>query len=195
VLAALDTGSSFEGMGASREISFAALAEPAFYLVMAIFCLPAHSLSFSGIFAALPWEEWGFMHPEYLVAAAALFLVMLAENSRIPVDDPNTHLELTMIHEVMILDHSGPDLAAILYGSAIKLFLFAALITHILLPVPNTVWGLPIFLLGIVLVGLCIGVVESGMGRLSLKRVPQLLVGASVLALVALGVLFFRGLA
>jgi formate hydrogenlyase subunit 4 len=193
--AALDTGSSFEGMGASREAAFSALAEPALFLSMAILCVPAGSATFADAFGKLPWTTWGFEHPTYLAAALSLFAVLLAENSRIPVDDPNTHLELTMIHEVMVLDHGGPDLAFILYGSAVKLFVIGALLTHVLLPIPaNGGWR------GIVLLGggelalaALVGVVESVMARLRLPRVPQFLVGAVVLAVVGLAALLYRG--
>jgi formate hydrogenlyase subunit 4 len=191
--AALDTGSSFEGMGASREAAFAALAEPTLFLVLAILCIPAGSPSFAAAWAALPWETWIAAHPPLIAATVALFVVTLAENSRIPVDDPNTHLELTMIHEVMVLDHSGPDFAFILYGSAIKLFLFASLIVHILLPVPAGLAGLPVFLLGVAAVAVAVGIVESITARLRLLRVPQFLIGASVIAALGLLVLFFRG--
>jgi len=193
--AALDTGSPFEGMGASREAAFSALAEPALFLVLAIICLPADSVSFSGALDALPWQHWGVAHPCLLAAAAALFIVLLAENSRIPIDDPNTHLELTMIHEVMILDHGGPDLAFILYGAAVKLFLFSGLLVHVLLPIPASVgWqSALVFTFGQVGVAVLIGIVESMTARLRLPRVPQLLIGATVIAALGLGVLFYRG--
>src|SRR5262249_45821996 len=138
MLAALDTGSSFQGMGASPEASFAALAEPALFLALAMICVPARSVSFAGAFAALPWASWGAAHPAYLVAVVALFVVLLAENARIPVDDPATHLELTMIHEVMVLDHSGPDFATIVYGTAVKLFVMGALLAHLILPIDDS---------------------------------------------------------
>jgi formate hydrogenlyase subunit 4 len=193
--AALDTGSPFEGMGASREAAFSALAEPALFLVLAIICLPADSVSFSGALDALPWQAWGVAHPCLLAAAAALFVVLLAENSRIPIDDPNTHLELTMIHEVMILDHGGPDLAFILYGAAVKLFLFAGLLVHILLPIPSeTGWrSVLMFTGGQVGVAVLVGAIESMTARFRMPRVPQLLIGATVTAALGLGVLFYRG--
>jgi formate hydrogenlyase subunit 4 len=193
--AALDTGSSFEGMGASREAAFSALSEPALFLSVAILCVPARSATFSDAFGKLPWTTWGFEHPTFLAAALSLFAVLLAENSRIPVDDPNTHLELTMIHEVMVLDHGGPDLGLIHYGSAVKLFVIGALLSHVLLPIPaDGGWRGVALLCGgeIGLAGL-IGVVESIMARLRLSRVPQFLVGAAVLSAVGLAVLFYRG--
>jgi formate hydrogenlyase subunit 4 len=193
--AALDTGSSFEGMGASREAAFSALAEPALFLSLAILCVPARSATFGDAFRGLPWTTWGFEHPTYLAAALSLFAVLLAENSRIPVDDPNTHLELTMIHEVMVLDHGGPDLGFILYGSAVKLFAIGALLTHVLLPIPaGGGWrGIALLCGGELALAALVGVVESVMARLRLPRVPQFLVGATVLAAIGLGALFYRG--
>ena len=135
--AALDTGSSFEGMGASREAAFSALAEPALFLALAILCIPAGTRVVRATLGRAALGDVGSRRiRRYLTAALALFVVLLAENSRIPVDDPNTHLELTMVHEVMVLDHSGPDLGFILYGGAIKLFVIGALLVHLLLPMP-----------------------------------------------------------
>lgn len=195
MVAALDTGSSFEGMGASREAAFSALAEPALFLSLAILCVPARSATFADAFGQLPWTTWGFDHPTYLAASLSLFAVLLAENSRIPVDDPNTHFELTMIHEVMVLDHGGPDFGFILYGSAVKLFVIGALLVHVLLPVPaGGGWrGIALFCGGEIALAVSIGVVESVMARLRLPRVPQFLVGATVLAAIGLGALFYRG--
>ncbi len=195
MIAALDTGSSFEGMGASREAAFSALAEPAFFLALAIVCVPAGSVSFANVWSALPWSTWGIGHPALLAAAAVLFAVLLAENSRIPVDDPATHLELTMIHEVMVLDHGGPDLAFILYGSSIKLFLFGAILAHLLLPIPQQggMAGLALFLAGEVGAAVLVGLVESAMARLRLPRVPQFLIGVGALSVIGLALLLYRG--
>jgi len=183
VLAALDTGSSFEGMGAAREVTFASLAEPALFLCLITLARATGSISLSGMLGpALPLA-WSQAAPALLLAAIALFVVALAENSRIPVDDPNTHLELTMIHEVMVLDHSGPDLALILYGASLKLFLFGALFVRLVLGFSvQGLAGLVVFLAGLVGFAVLVGVVESIMARLRLVRVPQLLVGASVLS-------------
>jgi formate hydrogenlyase subunit 4 len=195
MVAALDTGSSFEGMGASREAAFSALAEPALFLALAIVCIPADSLCFGAAFAALPWKDWGAAHPEILIAVLVLFCVLFAENSRVPVDDPATHLELTMIHEVMVLDHGGPDLAFVLYGAAVKLFLFAAIVMHLVVPMPagGALPGVAALCGGTTVVAVAVGVVESSTARLRLARVPQLLIGASVVAGIGLVVLFFRG--
>ena len=195
VLAALDTGSSFEGMGSSRESAFGALAEPALFLGIAVVCVPARSASFESAWAGLPWATWGVGHPAMIAATGALLIYLLAENARIPVDDPTTHLELTMIHEVMVLDHSGPDLGFIQYGTAVKLFTVGAILVHLLLPVPaEGGWtGVALLLGGQLLIAVVVGVVESSMARLRLPRVPQFVIGASVLAAMGLIALFYRG--
>ena len=193
--AALDTGSSFEGMGASREAAFSALAEPVLFLALAIVYVPARAFSFEQAWQSLPWESWGAAHPAYLATAIALFVVLLSENSRIPVDDPNTHLELTMVHEAMVLDHSGPDLAFVLYGGAVKLFVVASLLVHVVLPIPTDGgWqGTALFSAGQMALAVLVGVVESIMARLRLTSVPQFLVSASVIAAIGLATVFYRG--
>ena len=128
VVAALDTGSSFEGMGASREVFFSALTEPALFVVLATLAQQTGQFSLSTMFGPTSNAHWLHSGPVLALVVLALMIVLLAENARIPVDDPNTHLELTMIHEAMLLDHSGPDLAFILYSAALKLWLFAALV-------------------------------------------------------------------
>jgi len=188
VLAALDTGSSFEGMGASREVTFSALAEPVLFLGLATIARLTGHLSLTGMFSALPRHDWHSAAPLLLLVAAALFVVFLAEKSRLPVDDPNTHLELTMIHEVMVLDHSGPDFGGILYGSALKLWILGSILAGILVPVHsgNPLLNLVIPVLCILALAVSVGVIESSMARLRLLRVPQLLTGAAGLAVLAL---------
>ncbi len=188
VAAALDTGSSFEGMGASREVSFSALAEPALLLALVALARQTRSLSLSGIYAGIGADSWAAAAPAFALLLAAMAVVFLAENARIPVDDPTTHLELTMIHEVMILDHSGADLAFILYGSALKLWLLAALIVGLAIPARGTaVWfDTGAAIAGMIGVAVLTGVVESSMARWRLRRVPQLLVGAGILSALAL---------
>jgi len=188
VVAALDTGSSFEGMGASREVWFSALAEPALLLGLAVLARETKSLSLSGMIFALTGEVWTRSGIVLLLLAVALFIVLLAENARIPVDDPNTHLELTMIHEVMVLDHSGPDFGFILYGSALKLWVLSAILVGLVVPVRT---GNPwldgaVVLVGIMAVAVLVGIVESCMARLRLVRVPQLLVGAGAFSTLAM---------
>jgi formate hydrogenlyase subunit 4 len=188
VIAALDTGSAFEGMGASREVTFAALAEPALLLGLAALASLTGSLSLTGILGGLSWQTWGASAPELAMVAGAMMVVFLAENARIPVDDPSTHLELTMIHEVMVLDHSGPDFAFILYGSAIKMWILGAVLVQVLLPAGGANWAahLGIFTGGMFGVAVLTGIVESVMARLKMTHVPRLLVSACALSVLAL---------
>jgi formate hydrogenlyase subunit 4 len=187
MLAALDTGSSFEGMGASREASFAVFAEPALLVALAAVVRVTGSVSLTGAAAVADPALWQAAAAPLSLALAALFIVLLAENARVPVDDPNTHLELTMIHEVMVLDHGGPDFALIQYAAALKLYAGSALIVSLLPLRTGSAWGdTGLFLGGLAGVALLVGVVESFLARLKMSRVPQLLVGAIVLAVLAL---------
>jgi formate hydrogenlyase subunit 4 len=180
VLSALDTGSSFEGMGAAREVTFAALAEPALFLGFATLAQTSHSLTLSTLLAHTG-PLFHLSGPLTLVLAGWA-IVYLAENSRIPVDDPSTHLELTMIHEGMVLDHSGRPLALVLYGASLKLLVLGALLAGPLHPRnlgPWLSWLVFYATLGALAVG--VGVVESTLARFRMTRVPQFLF-AGVLA-------------
>jgi formate hydrogenlyase subunit 4 len=184
VLAGLDTGSSFEGMGTSREVTVAAFAEPALLLVFTVLVLVTGSLSLGGMLGAPLGAAWTAAVPSLMLAGASLFMLLLAENARVPIDDPATHLELTMIHEVMILDHSGPDLALILYAGAVKFALFSALVVSVVVP---RAWLTPwaaggSLLVGLAVVAVLVGIVEAAMARLRMDRIPQFLVAASALA-------------
>ena len=186
VLAALDTGSAFEGMGANREVQFALLAELALLAGLAVMALGTSSLSLSGMMVSL----WSGASPQLnaaaLLVAVSLLFVLLTENARIPVDDPTTHLELTMIHEVMVLDHGGVDFAFIHYGSAVKLWLFSALLSGLATPrTGRPVADFALFLVGIFLTAVLVGIIESGMARLRLRRIPQLLLVSLALSLSA----------
>src|SRR5438128_281423 len=132
--AALDTGSAFEGMGAAREVTFACLAEPALFLGLMALARLTGGLSLSALFGDGLAAAWLTAAPSMVLIFAGLFIVLLVENSRIPFDDPNTHLELTMIHEVMVLDHGGPALGTALYGAAVKLFVLSALVARLMAP-------------------------------------------------------------
>jgi formate hydrogenlyase subunit 4 len=181
IAAALDTGSAFEGMGSAREATFSALAEPALFFGLLVLGRLARSLSLEVMLAGGHWPPRSAA--SLVLVMAALFIVLLAENSRIPFDDPNTHLELTMIHEVMVLDHGGPALGVILYGASLKLFILAALVVGIALPDlgdPWMSWGA--LLTGVLAVAVAIGVVESVMARLRLVHVPSLLIAACLLS-------------
>ena len=188
VIAALDTGSSFEGMGASREVQFSALTEPALFLALIVVARRTGSISLSGMFEKISVDVWQMAGLSLALVVAALLVVLLCENARIPVDDPNTHLELTMIHEVMVLDHGGPDLAFIVYGAALKLWVLGALLIGIAVPIHSgNAWiDIAVSIGGMLALGAVVGIIESTMARLRLVRVPQLLVGAGVLATLAL---------
>jgi formate hydrogenlyase subunit 4 len=179
--AAMETGSAFEGMGAAREVSYAVLAEAAMVAALLSLCVQTGSISLATMLA--PSAGAGAV-----LLAAGLFTVLLAENCRVPFDDPNTHLELTMIHEVMVLDHSGPPLAVILHGAAMKLLLFAVLLTEAVLPMGDlTPFGAMGMLLGGVLTVIVgVGLVESLLARFAFRRVPLLLTTAVLLCLFAL---------
>ena len=191
MIAALDTGSSFEGMGASREAAFAALAEPVLLLGLAVAARETGQASLSGILGGVTGSDWLRSGPALVLLAASLLAILLAENARIPVDDPRTHLELTMIHEVMILDHGGPDLALLVVGSAVKLWVTGALLVGLLLPGAAGPWPLRavIFLAGMAALAVVIGIIESTIARLHLQRVPQFLVGAGAFAVMALALI------
>lgn len=188
ILAALDTGSSFEGMGASREAAFSALVEPALFLGLAALAHFAGSLSLTELYGSITAAAWGEAGPGFALVLLTLLAVFLVENARIPFDDPNTHLELTMIHEVMVLDHSGPDLAYVHYGAALKHWLLGALMAGIAVPVRSGhVWiDAVATTAGIAVLSVLVGIVESTMARLRLLHVPHVIIGASALALVAL---------
>ena len=195
VLAAMDTGSAFEGMGASREVAFGSLAEPAMFAGLLVAALSSGTLNLSQVLGPELHRAWADIGPALLLVAISFGVLLLVENCRIPVDDPNTHLELTMIHEVMVLDHGGPDLAFILYGAAAKLFLFAAVLVRLALPTATDSPGeaLLVGAAGVLLVGIVVGCIESCMARLRLSRIPVLVGGALVLATVAIAVQFAAG--
>jgi formate hydrogenlyase subunit 4 len=198
-LAGLDAGSAFGGMGASREVMVAALAEPT--VILAIFTLSLHAgtTNLGAIVERLGRERLLVLDPGHLLAFGAFFVVMLAETGRLPVDNPATHLELTMIHEAMVLEYSGRYLALVEWAAGMKLFLFLALLANLFVP-----WGVPGaeatpgILLGaaalavklVVLAGLVAGL-ESAVAKLRLFRVPELLCGSFVLALLSVASFFF----
>lgn len=187
MLSAMDVGSSFEGMGAAREASFTAFIEPALFLLIGTAAMLTGQTSFAG--AIGHWQD----SPAYPVlavpAVAVLFVLLQAEASRVPVDDPLTHLELTMIHEVMVLDHSGPELAAMQYAAAVKMTMYAGLIAALVNPFDPFAAPLPALaasLLTMAAVAAAVGCVESLFARLRLRRVPEYLLLASVLAALGL---------
>jgi formate hydrogenlyase subunit 4 len=198
-LAGLDAGSSFGGMGSSREMAIAALAEPTVIIAIFAIALRAGSTGLRELIGRSVADPLLVLNPGHLLAFASFFIVALAETGRLPVDNPSTHLELTMIHEAMILEYSGRYLALIEWASAIKLFLFLTLLGNIFVP-----WGIAVSLrpgalmisilalvlkLGLLAVGLA--VLETAVAKLRLFRVPALLTGSFMLALLAVVSFFF----
>jgi formate hydrogenlyase subunit 4 len=191
ILAAWDVGSSFEGMGASREAIYGALAELPFLTGLLALAVFRHSFSMGHIFQSASGVNP--FHPGFVLLFVSFFFVLLCENSRMPVDDPNTHLELTMIHEVMILDYSGPELGWVLYGASVKLMLHSLLLASILWPIPalGVGWAVAMSVLKAFGVALLVGMVESLVARLRLMVVPQFLLANFMITILAFLVIFF----
>lgn len=181
-LAAMDVGTAFGGMGASREMLIAALAEPAMLMAVFTLAMTAHSTNLASI-VAYQLDDALALRPSYLFALGALCLVAIAETGRIPVDNPATHLELTMIHEAMLLEYSGRHLALMEWAAQIKLALYAALILNIFLPwgiaetlgAPALGIGLVAILLKLAGLGGALAVVETVLAKMRLFRAPAFL--------------------
>lgn len=179
--AAMETGSAFEGMGTVREVSYAVLAEATIFAALLTLSVQEGSTTLVTMLA--PSAGAGAV-----LLAAGLFTLLLAENCRVPFDDPGTHLELTMVHEVMVLDHSGPPLAMILHGASVKLLLFALFLTEAVLPVGalSPLAAALALMAGVAGVTIAVGLVESFLARLAFRRVPLLLTTAFLQCLFAL---------
>lgn len=184
LISAMDTASSFEGMGASREACFTTIVEPAFFIILASIILLSGNLTFQSI--ALLLEGAGaFGVLVVILATIALFIMLLTECSRVPVDDPTTHLELTMIHEVMILDNSGVDFAFLTWAAGIKMVIFASLITNLILPLDlSLITSIFAFLGMLALIAIIIGIVEAGIARLRMSHIFEFVFVMSSFALV-----------
>ncbi|MHB1147797.1 MAG: respiratory chain complex I subunit 1 family protein [Lutibacter sp.] len=193
IIGALDTGSSFEGMGASREALYSMLAEPAFFILMGSFALYTGHTSFHEIFTSL---HYGSYISYGLGALATFVLVMIAmiENSRMPVDDPKTHLELTMVHEVMILDNSGFDLGLILFGTNLKFAMYGALIANFFTG-SFSIWiSILIFLVVQIMFAIAVGILESFSARFRMGNNAQFIFTlTSISILIFFGVLLIMG--
>ena len=185
MVSALDVGSAFEGMGAAREASFSTYAEPALFLLIASASAATGMTSFADLIGQLHTT------PHYLLVVApftlALLILLQTEAARVPVDDPLTHLELTMIHEVMVLDHSGPELAAMQYSAGLKMTLYTGLIASLINPVDpraEPVVAIAVSVALLLLVAVVVGCIESLVARLPMRWVPRyvLLAGAAAVA-------------
>lgn len=193
MLGALDTGSSFEGMGASREATFATLLEPILFLVAGALCLHSGVHSFEA--ALVPRLDGAPAVVMWFAAIAALLIVLQVESARMPVDDTTTHLELTMVHEVMVLDHSGRELALLQLGSAIKLYVGVSVIAMLLDPIAGELSIVTVAAhLGLCLaIGVALGLSESLLARLKLRVVPAYIVIGLIAAGIALLSMLGRG--
>ena len=192
LIAALDTGSSFEGLGASREACFSTIVEPAFFIGMASIAALSQNYTFDS-FKLILSNAGGYGFLIIVLAVITLFIMLLIEGCRVPVDDPTTHLELTMIHEVMILDNSGVDLGMITWGSAIKMLLFEALIANLIIPASMTGWAALLAFLAIVFIlAVIIGTVESSMARFRMTHVFEFIFIMSITALIMLALVTYR---
>ena len=193
-LAGLDTGTSFGGLGSSREMTISALAEPTLMLAVFTVAIGAGSTTLAEMAKAAIGQQWRFLAPSQVLAFAALFLVLIAETGRIPVDNPATHLELTMIHEAMILEYSGPYLALIEWSASIKQLLLMTLLINVFWPfgLPLT-WspsgvagGLGWLVVKLMVLSGGIVLVETANAKMRLFRVPELMAVAFILGALAL---------
>ena len=187
-IAAMDTGSSFEGMGSVREVTFSCLAEPVVFITLLVLSRLSGSLSLTGILTYSSARLWFDSGAALIMLTAGMFLVLLVENCRIPFDDPNTHLELTMVHEVMVLDHSGPALGMISYGASLKFFTLGAFFLHVVLPlrITNPLLDWLFFIVSMLALAVAVGIVESCLARFRMTRIPQMLLSACVLSAFAM---------
>jgi len=183
VLSSLDTGSAFEGMGVAREITFGCISEPAMFFNLLVLAKVAGSLQLQTLLGGSYVMSWQIAGAPLVLVLTSWLLLTLADNCRIPFDDPNTHLELTMIHEVIVLDHSGPMLGVLQWAAAAKLFLFSTVIVRLAVPLEmlSGIVAWPVFLVAILLVAAVLGVIESVMARLRMPLVPHLLTAAGVI--------------
>lgn len=192
LIGAMDTGSSFEGMGASREACFTSIVEPAFFIVIASVMAITGNYTFDSLSLIMANSgSYGVLIT--IFAVAALFLMILIEGCRVPVDDPATHLELTMIHEVMILDNSAADLALISWGAAMKMLLIASLIANILIPANLSIFiSVALYLLIIFIISVIIGTIESATARIRMSHVFEFIFIMSSFALVVFSLVVAR---
>ncbi len=182
IIAALDTGSSFEGMGANREALYSLLTEPVFFILLATFAMMTGHYSFHGIYTEIDFNS-NLAWLIGLLAGYLLVQIAMIENSRMPVDDPKTHLELTMIHEVMVLDYSGVDLAIIQYATSLKFAIYGALIANFFIPPALSLWGKMVVFLGIQIgFAVIVGLLESFRARFRISHNPQFILSLSAIA-------------
>ena len=187
ILAAMDIGSSFEGMGASREAAFAVFAEPIFFFTLGSIAFISGLTSIYEIYHSIRLDNVTYI-VFIIVCSISVFILAVTECSRMPVDDPKTHLELTMIHEVMILDNSGVDLFLYQYSSYIKLFIYAILETSFFYPFGTRSYTVAIVIFVVVITALSISlaIVETITSRFKMKSIPHYLLFATAIGILNL---------
>ena len=184
LISALDTGSSFEGMGASREACFSTIVEPAFFIGMASIAALSQNYTFDS-FKLILQNAGGYGYLIIALAVITLFIMLLIEGCRVPVDDPTTHLELTMIHEVMILDNSGADLALLTWANGIKMVILMSLIANLIIPLGyGLLTSAGLFLLIMLILAVILGTLESAIARLRMSHVFEFVFVMSSFALI-----------
>jgi len=188
ITAAMDTASPFEGMGAAREAYFPIICEATMFMILILFYMLTGDLRLAAYFSAgQPLGLWHVAGSPLLFVVISFFIILLTENSRVPVDDPATHLELTMIHEVMVLDHSGPDLGLIELGSFCKLFFYSTIVASLILPfkLGHFTADIGLFAAALIIVYMAVGIMESVMARYRMDRVPKFILTSFALAFFA----------
>jgi formate hydrogenlyase subunit 4 len=187
ILAAMDIGSSFEGMGAAREATFALFAEPIFFFTIGSIAFISGMSSIYEIYHSIQLNNLSYI-VFIVICSISMFLLAVTECSRMPVDDPNTHLELTMIHEVMILDNSGIDLFVYQYSGYIKLFLYTLLEISFFYPFSNQGYflGIAIFVVGLIILSFSLAVAETITSRFRMKNIPLYLLFATAIGILNL---------
>jgi len=188
ITAAMDTASPFEGMGAAREAYFPIICEATMFMILILFYMLTGDLRLAAYFSAgQPLGLWHVAGSPLLFVVISFFIILLTENSRVPVDDPATHLELTMIHEVMVLDHSGPDLGLIELGSFCKLFFYSTIVASLILPfeLGHFAANIGLFAAALIIVYTAVGIMESVMARYRMDRVPKFILTSFALAFFA----------
>ncbi|MCP4577138.1 MAG: hydrogenase [Deltaproteobacteria bacterium] len=188
IAAAMDTASPFEGMGAAREAYFPIICEATVFMILILFYMLTNELRLAAYFSVgQPYGLWQAAGTPLLFVVIAFFIILLTENSRVPVDDPATHLELTMIHEVMVLDHSGPDFGLIELGSFCKLFFYSTIVARLILPFEpgHPVLSIGLFALSLIIVYIAVGITESVMARYRMDKVPKFVLTSFALAFFA----------
>jgi formate hydrogenlyase subunit 4 len=187
-LAALESGSAFGGMGSSREMAVSCFIEPALLLTLGVFTLRAGTTGLAGMAAGLEKLGWASVVPGHLLAMVALLIIAVAETGRVPVDNPDTHLELTMIHEGMVLEYSGPYLAMIVWSHDMKQLIMLSLLADLALPfwVTGPLWlTIPVYLGKTLVLGVLMAFIETAMAKVRILKIPDLLTTAAALAILA----------